>query len=358
MEGVMKRTSKWLLRSGVVVIAGWFAWSYFSQLSNEAPSHIASGNGRIEAVEINIAAKTAGRVAAIDVREGQFVKQGQRLAVMDTASLQAQLHQAQAQHRQAQSAVASAQSLVTLRESEKAAARAVLVQREAELELAASRYQRTEQLAQQGSVSQQDLDSARAALVGAKAAIAATQAQLAAADAAIAAAQTNVTGAESSVEAAAATIERLQVELNDSELIAPRDGRIQFIVARPGEIVSAGGRLLNMLDLKDVYMTFFLPTAVVGQLAMGSEVRIVLDAAPNYVVPARISFIADEAQFTPKTVETALEREKLMFRVRAQIAPELLAQYIERVKTGLPGVAYVRTDSTQPWPEHLRLAGE
>lgn len=354
----MKPATKWVLRIIVLVIAAWLAWTYFAELTNEQPSHIASGNGRIEAVEINIAAKTPGRIASIDVREGEFVKRGDRLATLDTAAMQAQLHQAEAQHRQAQSAVIAAQSQVTLRESEKAAAEAVMVQRQAELELAKARYARTEQLAEQGSMSQQDLDNAKAALIGAEAAIAATRAQIAAADAAIAAAKTNVSGAESTVEAAQATIERLQVELSDSELLAPRDGRIQFIIARPGEIVGAGGRILNMMDLKDVYMTFFLPTAVVGKLALGSEARIVLDAAPNYVIPATISFIADEAQFTPKTVETSLEREKLMFRVRAQISQNLLEQYIEQVKTGLPGVAYVRTDNTQPWPEYLQLTGQ
>ena len=78
-----------------------------------------------------------------------------------------------------------------------------------------------------------------------------------------------------------------------------------------------------------------------------------LDAAPKYVIPARVSFVADVAQFTPKTVETEEERLKLMFRVKAQIAPELLRKYIQRVKTGLPGMAYVRLDANAEWPKTL-----
>ena len=109
-----------------------------------------------------------------------------------------------------------------------------------------------------------------------------------------------------------------------------------------------------MVDLSDVYMTFFLPTVAVGKVALGSEVRLVLDAAPEHVIPANVSFVADVAQFTPKTVETAVEREKLMFRVRAQIPPELLKKYIQQVKTGLPGVAYVKLDAKAPWPAHLQ----
>ncbi|MDY0213851.1 MAG: HlyD family efflux transporter periplasmic adaptor subunit, partial [Desulfuromonadaceae bacterium] len=117
------------------------------------------------------------------------------------------------------------------------------------------------------------------------------------------------------------------------------------------------GRVLNLVDLSDVYMTFFLPTAAAGRVALGTEVRLVLDAAPEYVIPAQASFVADVAQFTPKTVETASEREKLMFRVRAQIPVDLLKKHILQVKTGLPGMAYIRLDPTVQWPPHLQIKG-
>lgn len=120
-------------------------------------------------------------------------------------------------------------------------------------------------------------------------------------------------------------------------------------------MLAAGGRVLNMVDLADVYMTFFLPTEQAGLLAIGSEVRIILDAAPDLVIPANISFVASVAQFTPKTVETSDERLKLMFRVKARIPPELLAEHLEYVKTGLPGMAYVRLDNQQPWPATLMV---
>lgn len=84
-------------------------------------------------------------------------------------------------------------------------------------------------------------------------------------------------------------------------------------------MLAAGGRVLNLVDLGDVYMTFFLPTDQAGRLSIGSEVRLVLDAAPQYIIPAKVSYVADVAQFTPKTVETAEERQKLTFRIKAQI---------------------------------------
>jgi HlyD family secretion protein len=78
-----------------------------------------------------------------------------------------------------------------------------------------------------------------------------------------------------------------------------------------------------------------------------------LDAAPQYVIPAKASFVADVAQFTPKTVETEEERQKLMFRIKAQIPPELLRKHIQQVKTGLPGMAYVKLDPEAEWPKRL-----
>ena len=137
--------------------------------------------------------------------------------------------------------------------------------------------------------------------------------------------------------------------------MAPRAGRVQYRIAQPGEVLGGGGKLLNLVDLSDVYMTFLVPETVAGKLALGSEARIVLDAAPQYVIPARISFVASTAQFTPKTVETASERQKLMFRVKAQIDPALLRQHLSLVKTGLPGVAWVRTDNARDWPATLAV---
>jgi HlyD family secretion protein len=144
------------------------------------------------------------------------------------------------------------------------------------------------------------------------------------------------------------------VEIADGVLKAPRDGRVQFRIAQAGEVVSAGGKVLSMIDLSDVSMTFFLPETAAGRVAMGSEVHIVLDAAPQDVIPAKVSFIANVAQFTPKTVETESERQKLVFRVKATIDPALLRQNLAQVKSGLPGVAYVRVDPSVPWPEKLR----
>ncbi|MBR1126411.1 HlyD family efflux transporter periplasmic adaptor subunit [Bradyrhizobium lablabi] len=332
-------------------VGGYFAWQKLG--GDNLPPGFASGNGRIEAVEIDVATKAPGRIRDILVREGDLVSAGQALAQMDTVQLEAQYRQAEAQLRRAKIGIDTAKSLVTQREAEKKTATAVIAQRSAELDAAERKLQRSEQLIRTNAVPQQVLDDDRAAANGGRAAVAAAEAQLAASEAAISAAEAQVVDAEAAVEAAKAAIESIKADINDSTLRSPRDGRVQFRVAQPGEVLSAGGRVLNLVDLGDVFMTFFLPTAQAGRVAIGSEVRLVLDAAPQWVIPANATFVADVAQFTPKTVETEEERQKLMFRIRAHISQELLRRNIEQVKTGLPGRAFVRLDPNAEWPAWL-----
>ena len=332
-----------------VAVAAWLGWQKL-QPSGPGPGFV-SGNGRLEATEITIASKLAGRVNEILVSEGDFVKSGQVLARMQIDSLEAQRDEAEARWQQAQQTVSGAVAQVALRESDHQALQAAVVQRASELDAAERRLARSEMLVKEGASSGQELDDDRARVASQRAALAASQAQVNAAQAAIVAARAQVTAYESNVRAAAATKARINVELADCELKAPRDGRVQFRIAQPGEVIGAGGKVLNMVDLADVYMTFFLPETVAGRVAMESEVRIVLDAAPQYAIPAKVSFVASTAQFTPKTVETASERQKLMFRVKARVDRELLRKYIEQVKTGLPGVAWVRLDDQAEWPK-------
>jgi HlyD family secretion protein len=214
---------------------------------------------------------------------------------------------------------------------------------------------RSRELSARLAISEQELDDQQARFEAAVAAVAAARAQVAAAEAALVNSRAQVVDARAAVTAARATIDRIQADIDDSVLRSPRDGRVQYRVAEPGEVLPAGGVVLNLVDLGDVYMAFFLPTEQAGRVALGGEARLVLDAAPQYVVPARVSFVADVAQFTPKTVETAEERQKLMFRIKANIDPELLQKHLRQVKTGLPGVAYVRIDQNAAWPEHLAI---
>lgn len=347
------RILRFLAIGGVIAVIAVLIWNELRP--SGLGDSFASGNGRIEATEIDVATKLAGRVLEINIDEGDFVQPGQVLARMDTEVLQAQLNQARAQVRQAENAILTAQSMVAMRESEKATAEAVVHQRRAELTAAQKRHQRTETLVARNAMARQQLDDDLAAMQSAQAALAAARSQVLSAEAGIAAAKSQVIEAQSAVEAAQASVARLQADIRDSELKSDRVARVQYRVTQPGEVLGAGGKLLNLVDLADVYMTFFLPERQAGRVAIGADVHLVIDAAPQYVIPAKVSYVASVAQFTPKTVETESEREKLMFRVKARLDPELLSKHMDQVKTGLPGMAYLKLDADAEWPEHLRV---
>lgn len=290
------------------------------------PVSIVSGNGRIEAEHVNISAKSPGRVVEILVEEGALVTQGTILARIETAELEAQARKAQSEIRRAEQTLIEAEASVRHYESE------VL--------LAEQQLSRTTQLAAKGYSAKQTLDQKISAKTSA--------------DSALSAAKAKIAQAKEGIGTARAERERIDTEIADATLKAPRTGRIEYRVAEPGEVVGSGGTVVTLLDVSNVYMTVFLPTGLVGKLLIGTEARILLDAFPDLAIPARVTFVAAKAQFTPKEVETKSEREKLMFRVKVTVDPELVKKNIEKVRTGLPGVAYIKLDSETPWPAKLQ----
>ena len=336
-----------------VVIAGLLLWKL---MQNNGPgSNFVSGNGRIEAIEIDIATKMAGRIETVLVREGQYVQAGQPLVQMQSDTLQAQRDEAHAREQQAIHSVASAQAQLAARLSDQAAAEAVVIMRESDLDAAQRRLARTSTLAKEGASSKQELDDDRARVKSMQATLNAAKAQVEAARAAANAANAQVTGAQAFVTASEATTKRIDADLKDSLLKAPRAARVQFVIAQEGEVLGAGGKVLNLVDLQDVYMSFFLPEAAAGKVNLGAQVRIVLDSSPTRPLPATVTFISSTAQFTPKTVETASERQKLMFRVKAKIDQGYIDQNSNRIKTGMPGIAWLRLDANTPWPANREL---
>lgn len=334
----------------IVALAAFFLWKNTTQSNVQS---IISGNGRLEATEINISTKTAGQLEEVLVKEGQFVESGQVLARIKVSTLEAKLREANAFLRQAEDAVVNAEAQVAMRMSERDVANAMAEQRKTELSVIQKRLARSETLAHDGAVSKQQLDDERASVQSSIAALTSAHSQIRSAESAIIASQSQVSSAKSQVEAAKATIDHLSYDIEDAQLKAPLTARVQFQTAQIGEMINIGGRVMNLIDLSDVYMTFFLPETLAGRISIGSEVRIVLDAKQNRVIPAKVSFIADRAQFTPKSVETENERQKLMFRIKANIDQKLLEKHIHKVKTGLPGMAYIKIDDEAEWPEFL-----
>jgi HlyD family secretion protein len=309
----------------IVAVGAFFAWKIFSKPA--LPAGIAGGNGRLEATQIFISAKHAGKINEVLFHEGDTVDAGQVVARMDTSTLDAQLREALARTREAQDA--------------RKAARADIDVKKANYDFATKQSTRSEQLVPRGAVSEQEAEVDRSRMLVNRAELVGSRAE--------------AVKAEATIEAAKATADKTRSEIRDTVLVSPIRARVETRVAEPGEVLPEGGRVYSLNDLSDVYMYVFLPATVTGKVVLGSEARIVLDAAPDHPIPAFVSFVSPLAQFTPKTVETAEERHNLTFRVKLQIDRNRLRQWEPLVKTGLPGMGYVRTDPNVAWPSKLQL---
>lgn len=309
--------------AAIIAIIGAAAWRFLRP--SAIPEGFAYGNGRLEATETAIASKIQGKLVEVRFREGADLKAGEIAAVLDGEDVRARLRAAEADLVRAREAARES------RENVKAAI--------SEQELAVATYRRTEELIRKNFISKAQLDKDRTTL------------DTAAAN--LAGARNRVSEADAAVESAQANVDALKVGVDDTLLRVPVDGRVLYRLAEPGEVVSAGGRVLAMIDLSDVYMYVYLNTEESGKVVIGDEARIVLDALPNIPIPARVAFVAPKNQFTPKEVETREERIKFMFRVKLKIDREWLEKNSHIAKPGMPGTGWVRIRPGAPWPANL-----
>lgn len=298
--------------------------------NSRLPAGLAAGNGRLEAIEVDVATKIAGRLAGLAPHEGDWVEAGAVVAHLDADDLRAQLRAAQAQVVQAKKSADESRAGVRKSKSDVA--------------LADKTLQRSEDLVGKGFISRSKLDADQTGMEGAMAGMAQAQSRVGEAEAAIAAAH--------------AKVDSLQATLNDTSLKSPITGRVLYRLAEPGEVLAAGGKVLTLVDLSDMYLTIYVSTDKAGLVAVGSAARIVLDALPGQAIPATVSFVSPKAQFTPREVETKSERDKLMFRIKVKADPAWLAAHRDLAKGGMPGVAYVKLDAAAVWPANLQVDGK
>jgi HlyD family secretion protein len=291
------------------------------------PAGIAKAEGRIEAIQADVSSKYPGQLVDISVEEGTKVAVGQAIGRVSSPEFEARLRGAQSDLQSAQDGLAGA-------EAEIASRRSALV-------FAKSDFERGQALMKSGFITKQAFEERQRSYQSAEAAV------------------QNMTSrrdqAQSAITAAEAKVQQIEAMIQDLTLVSPRNGQVQYQLARTGETVAAGEPIVTILDLTDLYMVIFLNAADSGRLGIGDEARVILDAVPDYVIPAEVSFVASDAQFTPKTVETEAEREKLMFRVQLRIDRQVLQRYYGRVETGLRGSGFVRTKPEAQWPEQLEV---
>jgi HlyD family secretion protein len=321
-----KKFRRWLIASvAVIAIAGFFGFRYWKARKTAVPEGIASGNGRIESKEVDVSSKYPLKVKTIRVAEGDLVEPGQVLVQMDTVTLEAELAEGN-------------ETVATARE-QLAVAQAAITRSQSEIELARIEEKRSKKLVEQRAGSQREYDVRTMAVKTTRAGLAEARAKLEV--------------AKQQVKVAEANVETIKSRITDATLKSPVLGRVLYRLAEPGEVLGPGGKALTLVNLEDVYMEIFLPSEQAAAVKIGAEARFTVDFEPKRVGYGYVSFVSPEAQFTPKEVETKSEREKLMFRVKIQVPKELLRHYIERVKTGVRGVGYVKVSDSATWPKWL-----
>jgi len=326
MKKPSKRGWKWIIAGAAVLVVAFVGFKIWKKQQSKLPEGIVAGNGRIEGKLVDVAAKEPLRVKEILVQEGDLVKPAQVLARLDTVTLESELAQAKA-------SIAAAEEKLQL-------SRATISKQRSEIKLAGVEVNRSQKLVQEGAGSQRELDVRTTKR-------ATTEASLGEAEAGL---QTAI----QEVEVARASAATIQTRIDDATLKSPVTGRVLYRLAEPGEVLGPGGKAMTLVNLEDVYMEIFLPSDEAGNLKVGAEGRITVDYDPKRAVAGFVSFVSPEAQFTPKQVETRSEREKLMFRVKIQVPKEVASQYVERIKTGVRGVGYVKTKDSAAWPDRLQ----
>jgi HlyD family secretion protein len=179
------------------------------------------------------------------------------------------------------------------------------------------------------------------------------EAQLAAAQSGLQSAK--AAAAQDAVKAAAAKVDEIKSKIGELTLVSPRAGKVQYQLAHPGDSLAAGAPIVTLIDLGDVYMTVFLRAADAAKLGSGDEARIILDRAPDYVVPANVGFVASDSNAAPKTDGAKDDRAKQMLRVDLKIDPKVVETYYGKVETGLRGAGFVRTRPETKWPSDLQV---
>ena len=294
----------------IVAIASFLAYQKISADKDRLPENIIAGNVRLEMGHTDIASLYAGKIADIFVNEGDEISVGQPLVKLEDTQATTQLAAAKSAKMRAEAALSAQKQK----------------QANAQLDM-----QNARELYKENLVSSSELKKRQ---IQAKAE------------------HSGIDAANAAVAEANAQVLRIENIHNDMTLKAPIDGSVEYRLADKGEVVGAGMKIISLLDPSDISAQIFVPVGRLPEIAVGDDARIVIDGL-DAVFPAKVSFIANQAQFTPKYVETKSEREKLMFRVKLVIDKDIALKYKHYLKGGLTATAYISTNKN--FPENLAV---
>lgn len=406
----MKKSYYILIALTLAVAVAFAVYMNYKRTADTTPEGFATSNGRLQLQNIDVASLRAGRVSQVLVHEGDLVEKGTPLATLSSEELDTQLQgaeaaklqaeaaklQAEGRKSQAQAAKARAEGAVTRAMGTKKRAEggyartqggvnqadAVIAAKKAQLQIALDNLNNTKALRKDNLVSIAELQQREQAYQAAKAEVLAAQAAkaqaaaggteaqagiveaqsgIAEAKAAVAEAQAGINQAQAGIEQAQAGINQAQSQINrvksiqsDMYVRAPQAGRVEYRIVEVGNVIAPGSKVLTLVDPNDIYLEIFLPTDSSNQVQIGSPARIVLDGI-KAVLPAKVSFVANQSQFTPKSVETKNEREKMMYRVKLSLDPQVASRYQTLLKGGMTAQGYVQLDPSKAWSKDLEV---
>jgi len=350
----------------LTIAAAAFGAYKFASRQDALPQGLIQANGRIEGDGITLSSKVAGRITAVDVREGHAVKAGQILVRIDDAQVRTRVEQARAAAATLESQIASARLAIALlrRETPLAveAARAAVDRAEASVAAAqaAERMARrdadraTDLIAKGFTSSQQSeraqlaLDTATSDLGAARAAALQARKQLALADLGgerVRVKEADLLTLQAQLRQTQALLAEAQSVLADLTLLAPAPGVVASRIREPGEVVAAGAPVLELIDLDQLYLKVYVPEAQIGKLRLGLAAKVYTDAFPDQPYDATVRYIATRAEFTPKEVQTPDERVKLVYAVKLYVS----ANPDHRLSPGVPADAVIRWQEGVAW---------
>jgi membrane fusion protein YbhG len=299
----------------LLAAAGAGAWYAFGRAQHEGDEEDLTASGTVEATEAQLGFQATGRIVEIAVREGDRVRAGQVLARLDAAEAEARRAQAAAQVAAAAAAVAELER--GFRQEEIGQGRAGLAAAEDRLRNAESDYRRARILYEGGAISREALDNARLArdVARSQRTQAAEQLRLLQAGPS----REKIAQARAQRAQAEASLRATEVALLNLVIAAPSDGLVTVRHRQPGEIVPAGSPVLTLIDPADRWVRIYVKEDRVGAVRLGSRAAITSDTYPGKTYPGEVAFIASEAEFTPKNVQTAEERVKLVYAVKVRI---------------------------------------
>lgn len=310
--------------TAITIIAIILAISFFvyTKLIIRENGYILKGNGRIEGREIAIATKFSGRITELKVDEGDTVKKGDLLAVIDSRSLAANIDAQKAKLIEIEKQILATEAEIKATESD--------------IKFFTTEVKRTKTLMKQNFSSQLEMDRNTNNLEKSQARLLSLEA--------------NKNALEASYKSLEASIQAKEIDLGDMKIYSPSNGVILYKLAENGEMLGPNGRIFIMYNPDELYMTIYMPSEKAGKVKLGEKAFVKLDAYSNKTFPAKVTFVAENAEFTPKEVETQQERQKLVFRIKLTLEDNSNRE----AKPGMPGDGYVKLDSTKDWPNYLK----